>query len=295
MPAILLEGRPIAEKIKAALATEVAALKAKYSRTPKLVAVQIGEDPSSSVYIKNQKKTAESLGIEYELKVLDAAIAQSGADAAIRALNQDEGVTAVILQLPVPKGIDPKKLVNLISPDKDAEGMHPQNAGKILLGSYTIGPCTAMAVMELLESIGTNLYGKEACVVGHSEIVGKPIALMLLNKFVTTTVCHIATGQRGLLADHIKAAEIVVVAVGKAALVKGDWIKDGAIVIDVGINRVGDKIVGDVEFEKASQRAGYITPVPGGVGPLTVTMLMRNLIEAFKIQHDRREMRLAGG
>jgi len=197
-------------------------------------------------------------------------------------LNADAAVTAIILQLPVPKAIDAKKLSGMIAPLKDAEGMHPENLGRILLGNYRIGPCTAMAVMELLESTGEKLYGKEAVIVGHSEIVGKPLALMLLNKFATTTVCHIATGERGVLPEHVKRAEILVVAVGKAGIVKGDWVKDGAIVIDVGINRVGDKIVGDIEFEGASARASHITPVPGGVGPITTTILMRNVAELFK-------------
>lgn len=280
--ATLLEGKPVAEKIKAAIAVEVAALKTKAGRSPKLVALQIGENASSAVYVKAQKKVAESLGIEYELKVLPETTTQKDAEAVITALNNDTATSAVILQLPVPKAIDGKKLVNLITPDKDVEGMHPANLGKILLGTASVGPCTAMAVMELLEASGAKLYGKEAVIVGHSDIVGKPLALMLLNKFVTTTVCHIATGERGVLPDHVKRAEILVVAVGRAGIVAGEWVKEGAIVIDVGINKVGEKIVGDVAFEGASQRASYITPVPGGVGPLTTTILMRNTLELFK-------------
>lgn len=284
MPAKLLEGKIIAESLKAKIKAGVEALKAKYARAPKLVAVQIGENASSAVYVKAQKKVAESLGIEYELKVLPGTFTQPQAESVIKELNNDKSVNAIILQLPVPKGIDAKILVKGISPEKDAEGMHPENLGRILLGNYNIGPCTAMAVMELLESTKVNLYGKEAVIVGHSEIVGKPLSLMLLNKFATTTVCHIGTGERGVLPDHVRRAEILIVAVGKAGIVKGDWIKEGAIVIDVGINRLGDKIVGDVEFEAASQRASYITPVPGGVGPLTTTILMRNTVELFKTQ-----------
>ena len=284
MAAILLEGRPIAEKIRLAIQSDIGALKSKYSKVPKLLAIQIGENASSAVYIKSQKKTAESLGIEYELKTLPQDISQGDVENLIKTLNDDGSITAIILQLPVPKGIDGKKIVGLIYPEKDAEGMHPQNIGKILLGNYKIGPCTAMAVMELLEFSKVDLYGKEVVVVGHSEIVGKPLALMLLNKFATTTVCHIATGERGVLADHVKNAEVLIVAVGKAGLIKGEWIKDGAIVIDVGINRVGDKIAGDVEFEGASMKASYITPVPGGVGPITTTILMRNVVELFKSQ-----------
>ena len=282
MTAILLEGKSIAENIKTALSVEVAALKARHGMGPKLVAIQIGENASSSVYVKAQKKAAESIGIEYELKVLPDMISQSEAEGIIEALNKDISASAVILQMPVPKSIDQKKLLNAIAPGKDAEGMHPENLGKILLGQYRIAPCTAMAVMELLESTGVDLYGKEAVVVGHSEIVGKPLSLMLLKKFATTTVCHIATGERGSLPDHVKRAEILVVAVGKAGVVKGEWVKDGAIVIDVGINKTGDKIVGDVEFETAAKKASYITPVPGGVGPITTTILMRNTVEQFK-------------
>ena len=284
MAAILLEGKAIAEGIKVKVKAEVEALKAKHKRGVKLVAIQIGENASSAVYVKAQKKAAESLGIEYELKTLPQDTKQENAQGVIRELNDDPGIMAIILQLPVPKGMDAKALSNLILPAKDAEGMHPQNLGNILLGQYRIGPCTAMAVMELLESTNVKLYGKEAVVVGHSEIVGKPLSLMLLRKFATTTVCHIATGERGTLADHVKRAEVLIVAVGKAGIVKGDWVKEDAIVIDVGINRVGEKILGDVEFEPASKRASYITPVPGGVGPITTTILMRNTVELFKSQ-----------
>lgn len=284
MSAALLQGKVIAEGLKAKVKAEVEELKAKTGRAPKLVALQIGENASSAVYVKAQAKVADSLGIQYELKIVPAGITQQEAENLINGLNDDTNVTAIILQLPVPKGIDAKKLVNLISPQKDAEGMHPENLGKILLGQYKTGPCTAMAVMELLESTKANLYGKEAVIIGHSEIVGKPLSLMLLNKFATTTVCHIATGERGVLPEHVKRAEVLIVAVGKAGIVKGDWIKDGAIVVDVGINKVGDKIVGDIEFEPASQKAAYITPVPGGVGPLTTTILMRNTLALFEEQ-----------
>lgn len=282
MSAALLEGKMIAEKVKAVIKEAVDGLKSKYGRAPKLVALQLGENASSAVYVKAQKKAAENLGIEYELKVLPASITQAEAEELVNGLNNDKNTTAVILQLPVPKGVDAKKLVKLIAPEKDAEGMHPENLGRILLGQYKIGPCTAMAVMELLEASKIDLYGKEAVIVGHSEIVGKPLALMLLNKFATTTVCHIATGERGALADHVKRAEVLIVAVGKAGIVKGEWVKEGAVVIDVGINKVADKIVGDVEFEGASARAAFITPVPGGVGPLTTTILMRNVVELFR-------------
>lgn len=282
MSAALLEGKVIAEKIKAVIKEEIDSLKSKHGHAPKLVALQLGENASSAVYVKAQKKAAENLGIEYELKILPASITQAEAEGLVEGLNKDRNTTAIILQLPVPKSVDAKKLVKLIAPEKDAEGMHPENLGRILLGQYKIGPCTAMAVMELLEASKLDLYGKEAVIVGHSEIVGKPLALMLLNKFATTTVCHIATGERGMLADHVKRAEVLVVAVGKAGIVKGEWVREGAVVIDVGINRIADKIVGDVEFEGASARAAFITPVPGGVGPLTTTILMRNVVTLFR-------------
>lgn len=285
MGAQLLEGKNVASKIKEQIKIEVEGLKTKYNLIPKLVSVQVGDNTPSEVYIKSQMKTAESLGIAYDLKKLDAHITQEALIESIESLNNDRDIHGIIVQLPLPQHIDAKLITRYLSPHKDVEGMHPQNMGDIVLGKAKVLPCTASACMELLNAVPSlELYGKEAVVVGHSEIVGKPLALLLLNKFVTTTVCHIATGERGTLPEFVKRAEILIVAVGKAGLIKGEWLKEGAIVIDVGINRVGDKIVGDVEFEEARKRASYITPVPGGVGPLTVTMLMRNLVELAKLQ-----------
>ena len=285
MPAKLLEGKGVALKIKENIRTEIESLKSKYGAGPKLVSVQVGENPASEIYIKSQEKTAKDLGITYELKKIDAGITQNDFIKIIDSLNKDKSTHGIIIQMPLPQHIDAKLISKYIAPLKDIEAVHPENMGEIVFGKAKILPCTAAACMELLNSIDSlELYGKEAVVVGHSEIVGKPLALLLLNKFVTTTVCHIATGQRGTLPEFVKKAEILIVAVGKAGLVKGDWIKEGAIVIDVGINRVEGKIVGDVEFDKAFEKASYITPVPGGVGPLTVTILMRNVVEAFKQQ-----------
>ena len=187
--------------------------------------------------------------------------------------------------MPLPSQLNGRALQQMINSKKDAEGVSPANMGMLVYGRSLLGPCTAMAVMELINSTGVKLYGKEAVVVGHSDIVGKPVALLLLDKFVTTSVCHIATGERGTLPQYIVKGEILVVAVGKANLVKGEWIKEGAIVIDVGINRVEGKIVGDVEFEVAKERASYITPVPGGVGAVTTAMLLKNTVEAAKLQN----------
>ncbi len=215
---------------------------------------------------------------------LPSSSSQSDAKKAISPLNRDDRVSAFIIQLPVPKGVDIKRLSSLASPDKDAEGMHPCNLGRIISGDYIVAPCTAQAGMELLAYTKADLYGKEAVVVGHSEIVGKPLAMMLLKKFATTTVCHIATGERGTLEGHVRRAEVLIAAVGKANIIKGDWIRPGSIVIDVGINKSGGRITGDVEFETAKEKASFITPVPGGVGPLTTTILMRNVLELFKSQ-----------
>ncbi|MDD5561118.1 MAG: bifunctional 5,10-methylenetetrahydrofolate dehydrogenase/5,10-methenyltetrahydrofolate cyclohydrolase [Candidatus Omnitrophica bacterium] len=276
----LLEGKPVAEKIKEQIKQSVQSLGFK----PALASVMAGENAGSEAYVKSQKKVAEELGIDYRFSKLGPDTSEGKLVGFIEELNSDKSVNGVIVQLPLPAQIDYQKISGHICPDKDVEGMHPVNIGKLLLGKARIAPCTAGAVMELLNSTGTDLYGKEVVLVGHSEIVGKPLALLLLDKFATLTVCHIGTSRAGKLEEHVRRAEVLIVAVGKAGLIKGSWIKQGAIVIDVGINRVGDKIVGDVEFEEAQKRAAYITPVPGGVGPLTVTMLMRNLAEAAKAQ-----------
>lgn len=278
--ATLLEGKALADEIKSQLRAQVGLLK----KTPVLACILAGDNAGAESYVKSQKKTAESLGIGYQLHKLDKDITEENFIEFIQKLNNDESVSGIIIQMPLPRQIDYKKIANYILPQKDIEGMHPANIGKLLSGKARIIPCTPAAVMELLKACGTNLYGKETVVVGHSEIVGKPLALLLLEKFATVTVCHIGTSQAGRLEEHVRRAEVLVVAAGVAGLIKGEWIKEGAVVIDVGINRVGDKIVGDVEFEAAEKKAAYITPVPGGVGPLTVTMLMRNLIEAAKSQ-----------
>lgn len=276
----LLEGKLIAEKIKGEIKQQVASLKSK----PVLVSIMVGENAAAASYVKSQAKNAEALGIEYQLHKLSEDAQETHLIDFIQKLNANKSVLGIIIQMPLPRQIDYKKISQFILPEKDVEGMHPANIGKILFGKAKILPCTPAAVMELLNASGIDLYGKEVVVVGHSEIVGKPLALLLLEKFATVTVCHIGTSKAGKLEEHVKRAEVLIVAVGRAGLIKGEWVKDGAVVIDVGINRVGDKIAGDVEFEAAEKRAAYITPVPGGVGPLTVTMLMRNLVEAARLQ-----------
>ena len=276
----LLEGKPISARIKENLKKQIQELKFK----PVLTSIQVGENAGAEAYARSQKKTSENLGIEYRFHKLNQDTQEKDLIDFIQRLNEDKSINGIILQMPLPAHIDYKKMSNFIQPSKDAEGMHPANIGKITFGKASILPCTPAAVMELLKETEIDLYGKEVVIVGHSEIVGKPLSLLLLERFATVTVCHIGTSQAGKLEEHVRAAEILIVAVGKAGLIKGDWIKPEAVVIDVGINRLGDKIVGDVEFEEACKRASWITPVPGGVGPLTVTMLMRNLVEATKLQ-----------
>ncbi len=276
----LLEGKPVAERIKEGIKKEIEGL----ARKPVLVSVQVGENAGAASYVKSQQKTAEGLGIEYRFHKLPEEISEKELVEFIQRMNSDKSVDGIIIQMPLPQRIDYKTISQFILPEKDVEGMHPANIGKILFGKTRILPCTAAAVMELLKESTVDLYGKEVVIIGHSEIVGKPLSLLLLDKFATVTVCHIGTSKAGKLEAHVRGAEVLIVAVGKAGLIKGEWIKEGAIVIDVGINRVGDKIVGDVEFEGAQKRASFITPVPGGVGPLTVTILMRNLVEAAKLK-----------
>lgn len=272
----LLEGKLIADQIKNILKSKVLSSPKRL----KLSSVQVGVNPASDVYIKSQKKNAELLGIEYDAHSLEKETSEEKLIEYIQKLNNDASVSGIIIQMPLPLHMDYKKISQYIKPEKDVEGMHPVNMGRIVFGKAKILPCTAAAVMEILNSIGLHYSGKEVVIVGHSEIVGKPLALTLLDKLATVTVCHIGTSKAGRLEEHVRRADILIVAVGKAGLIKGEWVKEGAVVIDVGINRVADKIVGDVEFEAAEKRAAWITPVPGGVGPLTVTMLMRNLVES---------------
>ncbi len=283
MAAQLLEGKKIASRIKEKLIQEIEKL-SKRGIQPSLSAIQVGNDPGSKVYTRSQKKSCEAIEIDYNLHQFETTITQEELVGFIQKLNQDKKVSGIILQMPLPSHLDAFALQKRINPLKDVEGVSPANMGLVVYGRPVLAPCTAMAVMEIIKSTGTKLYGKEAVMVGHSDIVGKPVVLLLLKEFVTTSVCHIATGERGTLPDYVKKAEILIVAVGKANLIKGEWIKKGAIVVDVGINRVEGKIVGDVEFEEAKEKASYITPVPGGVGPVTTTILLKNTVEATRLQ-----------
>lgn len=285
MPAQLLQGGPIATAIKEELSREVERLTA--SGVPlSLAAVQVGENPASGVYVRQQQKNCEQLGIHYQLHQLEPGITEQALTDYLGKLNDNPAVTGIILQMPLPQGMEPHRMQALIHPAKDVEGVSPANAGWVVYGRPRLAPATALGVMELINSTGVDLYGKNVTIVGHSDIVGKPVALLLLDKLATVSVCHIGTAERGDTARYVEQAEILVVAVGRAGVIKGEWVRPGAIVVDVGINRVGDKLLGDVEFEPAAERAAWITPVPGGVGPLTVAMLLRNTVEAARWQRE---------
>lgn len=280
----ILDGRAIAAKIQAQIKQEVERLKAQTGRAPFLLCVQVGLHSAADLFVRSQQRAAESLGIGYRLERLPQEITGHDLVRKIKGWNADPRITGVTIQFPLPAGIDGREMSALLDPRKDVEGIHPQHIGQAMFGWSRIGTCTSLAIMELIAATGANLYGREAVIVGHSELIGKPVSLLLLDKFCTTTVCHVATSERGRLSEHVKRAEILVVAVGRPHLVKGSWIRPGAIVIDVGTSLVDGKVTGDVEFDEAVKVADFITPVPGGVGPVVVATLMRNTVEAFKLQ-----------
>ena len=235
---------------------------------------------SSQIYLRNQQRAAERVGIEFEHRTLPRDITEAALLEQLEGFNADQSVTGVLIQRPLPVGIDPRHVQGTVGRRKDVEGMNPANMGAILYREPRLAPCTAQAAVALIESTGVPLRGAEVVVVGHSEIVGKPVAILLLHHLATVTVCHVGTKN---LVDHTRRAEILIVAVGRAGLVHGDMIREGAIVIDIGINSVDGKLCGDVDFPSAKAVAGHITPVPGGVGPVTVAMLMRNALRAAGI------------
>jgi methylenetetrahydrofolate dehydrogenase (NADP+)/methenyltetrahydrofolate cyclohydrolase len=275
VPAQLLDGKLLAQQIRSRLAT---ARRALTRTTVKLVSVEVGQNPAAAVYVRNQQRAAAEVGIEMQVKNLPLGTTEAELIAAIRGYHTDPDVVGLIVQRPLPPGIDPRAVQSAIDPLRDVEGMHPANMGSILYREPLLPPCTAAAAQQLILSTGLDLRGAETVVVGHSEIIGKPIAVLLLHHLSTVTVCHIGTRQ---IVDHTRRADILVVAVGKAGLVHGGMVKPGACVIDVGINQGADgKIVGDVDFASTVDVAGYLTPVPGGVGPVTVAMLLRNTLRA---------------
>ena len=246
-------------------------------RSVRLMSLEIGNSDAAGIYMRNQRRAAEEVGIEFDSQSLPADTSQDDLLELIAGLNKDPQVSWIIVQRPLPDNFDQRKIQFAIDRHKDVEGMNPANMGSIFYTEPTLPPCTAAAAFELIRATGTDLRGAETVVVGHSEIVGKPIAILLLHHLATVTVCHIGTRD---LAAHTRSADILVVAVGKAGLIDGNMIKPGAVVIDIGINQVDGKVCGDVAFDDAAEVAGHITPVPGGVGPVTVAMLLRNTLRA---------------
>lgn len=275
----IIDGKAIAEDIRKVIATDVSALKAQ-GTTPGLAVVLVGEDPASRVYVSMKEKACAQAGIFSAEHKLPESTSEAELLQLIDQLNQDSRIDGILVQLPLPKQIDESKVLEAISPKKDVDGFHPYNVGRLATGNPLFRPCTPYGVMKMLEHTGVDLKGKEVVVVGRSNIVGKPVALMCLAEHATVTICHSRTRD---LAGHVARADVVIAAVGQPEMIKGDWIKPGAVVIDVGVNRVAEKkLVGDVEFTAAKERAGAITPVPGGVGPMTITMLLYNTVESAK-------------
>jgi bifunctional protein folD len=281
MTAQIISGTQLASQIKSNVAQQISQYVAQGKRAPSLAVILVGADPASQVYVGSKRKSCAEIGITSQSYDLPENTTEQALLELIEELNQDTEIDGILVQLPLPKHIDSTKVIEQISPEKDVDGFHPYNVGRLCQRIPTLRACTPYGVMKLLETTGISFYGKHAVIVGASNIVGRPMALELLLAGCTVTVTHRFTED---LASHIRQADILVVAVGKPKFIKGEWIKDGAVVVDVGINRLEGKLVGDVEFDIAAQRASYITPVPGGVGPMTVAMLMQNTLSAYEKQ-----------
>lgn len=277
----IIDGKIISSKVKERVKNEVADLN-KIGITVGLAVIIVGNNPASKVYVANKKKSCEALGIISEEYALDENTTQEELLNLINKLNSDPKINGILCQLPLPKHLDEKLIINSIDPEKDVDAFHPTNVGKIMIGDYYFLPCTPAGVMEMLEYEKIDVEGKNCVVIGRSNIVGKPMNMLLLHKNGTVTICHSKTKN---LAEICKKADILVAAVGKPNFVTADMVKDGAVVIDVGINRVEGKLCGDVKFDEVSKKVSAITPVPGGVGPMTIAMLMQNTLTAAKKQN----------
>ncbi|MAG15963.1 bifunctional methylenetetrahydrofolate dehydrogenase/methenyltetrahydrofolate cyclohydrolase FolD [Candidatus Woesearchaeota archaeon] len=275
MPAKIIDGKEIARKIREEIKKEVAALEKK----PGLAAIIVGDNPASKVYVGMKRKTCEEVGIYSEEFKLPEETSEEELLELVRKLNKEDKIHAILLQLPIPKHINEEKALSAIALEKDVDGFNSVNIGKLVRGNEASVPCTPKGIIRLLEEIGIEITGKNAVVVGRSNIVGKPTALMLLNRNATVTVCHSKTKYLG---EITKKADIIVVAVGKPNMITESMVKEGAVVIDVGINKVDGKLVGDADFENIKEKAGWITPVPGGVGPMTIAMLLENTLQRYK-------------
>jgi methylenetetrahydrofolate dehydrogenase (NADP+)/methenyltetrahydrofolate cyclohydrolase len=278
MPATIIDGKKIAHDVRREVRERTDDLDARGRRRPGLAVILVGDDPASAIYVRNKRAACEECGIVSVSHDLPASTAQSELRALIERLNADDAIDGILVQAPLPAHIDQETVIEAIDPTKDVDGFHPYNVGRLALRIPIMRSCTPYGVIELLRRSGIDLKGKDAVVVGQSNIVGRPMALELLLAGSTITVCHSRTAD---LASHVRRAELLVVATGKPGLIPGDWVRPGSVVVDVGINRLPNgKLAGDVQFEGARERAGWITPVPGGVGPMTVAMLMRNTLES---------------
>lgn len=279
--ALILDGKPVAAKVQDAVATGVADLRAR-GVMPTLAVVLVGEDPGSQVYVGRKRAACQAVGIVARDHLYPQGLDESSLLALVRELNADPSVHGVLIQLPLPPGIDEDRVIAALDPRKDVDGFHPENLGRLLAGQPAVVPCTPAGILEILDHYGIELKGVEAVVVGRSRIVGKPLAQLLLLRHATVTVCHTRTRD---LAAHTRRAELLAVAAGRPAVITGDMVRPDAVVVDVGVNRLPDgKLAGDVDFASVSPRVRAITPVPGGVGPMTVAMLMRNTLAAARRQ-----------
>ncbi|MBE7020512.1 MAG: bifunctional methylenetetrahydrofolate dehydrogenase/methenyltetrahydrofolate cyclohydrolase FolD [Ruminococcaceae bacterium] len=281
MSAQIINGKQVSQNIKERIKKEVSELKDK-GIVPGLAVVIVGDDPASRVYVNSKKKACEELGMYSEEYALSKETTQKELVALVEKLNNDEKINGILVQLPLPEHLDEKAVINTIKPEKDVDAFHPVNVGKIMIGDFDFLPCTPAGVMELIKETGIEIAGKECVIIGRSNIVGKPQAMLMLHKNATVTICHSKTKD---LKEVVKRADIVVAAVGVAKMVTKDMVKEGAVVIDVGMNRLPDgKLCGDVDFDGVSEVASFITPVPGGVGPMTIAMLMENTLTSAKIK-----------
>lgn len=282
MSAQIIDGKAIAADVRAQVKESVSEMTAKGLRAPGLAVVLVGENPASQVYVRNKRKSCDEVGFISQSHDLPADTAEDTLLALIDRLNQDDAIDGILVQLPLPDHINEETVIERISPFKDVDGFHPYNVGRLTLRMPILRPCTPFGVMTMLKTTGVELEGKDAVIIGQSNIVGRPMALELLAERCTITVCHSRTKD---LANKVRAADIVVAAVGRPEFVAGNWIKPGAVVIDVGINRLDTgKLVGDVDFAGASEHAAWITPVPGGVGPMTIATLLQNTLEARRMR-----------
>lgn len=279
---MILDGKALSAKVKDRVKQEISNLP-KNDNIPTLAVVLVGDDPASAIYVRNKKKTCEYVGIKSVSVTLDKDITQEKLEQTLNDLNNDKSINGILLQLPLPKGLDERKALNCIAPEKDVDGLSSVNLGKLITKEVGITPCTPTGVMEFFKEYNIDLIGKNVVIINRSILVGKPLALMMLNANATVTICHSKTQN---ISEYTKKADVIVTAVGKAKFLTEDMVKDGAVVIDISIVRTEAGLCGDSDYENIKDKASYITPVPGGVGPMTIAMLMENTLKAYKLQNN---------